>query len=205
MIAAARAGVASVEHELLGRKTRHPRLGVKRLRRADQLAPRRRRMHVHLDDAGIRCHEQRSDAWIARRRITFDEQGLANVRAVVLDGADQRRVGLDRAHGRHEHAQMTVAHFDDERRLDHFARLVAPRAAPVRLQRRRDRGAPRAPHTDPARNRTRHRREARPAAMRAATGNPAANRHRRRTAARGAAATGSSPTRCPRNPVRRRL
>ena len=53
VVAAAGAGVAAVEHELLGAEPRQPRLFVQRRRVIDQLGPALRRVQVDFDDAGI--------------------------------------------------------------------------------------------------------------------------------------------------------
>ena len=72
VIAAARAGVAAVEHEFLGAEPRLPRFFVERRRDRDLIAPALRRMDVHLDHAGIGRHLDQVEPRIVRRRIAFD-------------------------------------------------------------------------------------------------------------------------------------
>ena len=88
-----------------------------------QVAPRRRRMDVDLDDAGIGRDAQHLDARIARRRIAFDGHRRGQRARGVLDRGEQRHVGFELLARRHEHVQVPVAHLQRQRRLDR------PRAA----------------------------------------------------------------------------
>ena len=54
VVAAAGAGMAPVEHELLGAEPREARLLVEHGGLLDELVPAMRRVHVDFDDAGIR-------------------------------------------------------------------------------------------------------------------------------------------------------
>ena len=56
MVAAAGAGVAAVDHELVGAEPRLPRFLVDAARDVDAIAPGRGGMHVDLDDAGVGRH-----------------------------------------------------------------------------------------------------------------------------------------------------
>src|SRR5215471_3852279 len=67
MIAAARTGMASVKHELLGAESRLACFLVENLGRGDKLAPGSSRMDVHFDDAGVGRYAQYVDPCIARR------------------------------------------------------------------------------------------------------------------------------------------
>ena len=58
MVAAAGAGMAAVEHELLARQTGLARFVVEQRRLLDELIPVRRRLDVDLDDAGIGRHHE---------------------------------------------------------------------------------------------------------------------------------------------------
>ena len=75
MIAAARAGVAAVDHEFVGAEPRLPRVLIEGLGGLDRLAPGRGGMDVDLDDAGVGRHLDDVDARIERRRIALDTTG----------------------------------------------------------------------------------------------------------------------------------
>ena len=123
VVAAAGAGVAAVEHELLGAEPRLPRFLVQRLGGRDQLVPGRRRMDVDLDDAGIGRdveHAQRADRAAAcspRWRPAWPQRAGG-----LLDRGQQRDVVLEPGERRHEDVQVAVAHLDAQRGLDHLAR-----------------------------------------------------------------------------------
>ncbi len=119
MIAAARAGVAPVEHEFLGTETRLSRLFVERLRRGDQFVPRGRRMDIDLDDGGVRRDVQHLDARIARRRVAFDGDRCGNGDRSPFHRGQQHDVILEARKRRHEHMEVAVAHLHAKRRLDH--------------------------------------------------------------------------------------
>ena len=71
VIAAAGARMPAVEHEFLGAEPCLPRFLVQRFGRRHQLAPRGRRMDIHLDHAGIGRDVQHLHARIAWRRIAL--------------------------------------------------------------------------------------------------------------------------------------
>ena len=77
MIAAASPGVASVEHELLGRQARVSGILVERRRLLDEPIPIRGRLHVHLDHTRIRRDAEMRQPRIARRRIAFEQHAHA--------------------------------------------------------------------------------------------------------------------------------
>src|ERR1700759_2800873 len=77
MVAAARAGVASVEHELLTREPREMRLLVQMLGQFDHLGPALRRLDIHFEYAGIGRDTQRGQARILRRLIAFQDDRRA--------------------------------------------------------------------------------------------------------------------------------
>ena len=89
VIAAARAGMPAVQHELLGNQPRRFRIFIERRRVGDDLVPARRRLHVHFDDARIGRHAQHLEARIIRRPIAFHvHRNLGRARG-VLDRGDQ--------------------------------------------------------------------------------------------------------------------
>jgi len=102
VIAAACTRMASVEHELFGAQIRFVGGAVKERRVVDELAPRRGRMDVDFDDAGIGRHLQQLQARIARRRIAFDHDLDLQVRSRRLDGRQQVEIVVERGQRRHE-------------------------------------------------------------------------------------------------------
>ena len=103
VVAAAGAGVAAVEHELLGRRGRAClRLLVERRRLLDQLVPVARRLHVHLDHAGVGRDDEVRQPRIVRRRIAFEQHRHAERARRRFDGGDELEVVLERLDRRHE-------------------------------------------------------------------------------------------------------
>ena len=84
MIAAAGAGMASVDHEFVGAEPRLARVLIDRGGRRHRLAPGRGGMNIDLDDAGVGRHLDEVDARIIRRRIAFDVHRHAARRARSL-------------------------------------------------------------------------------------------------------------------------
>src|SRR6266446_10650776 len=72
MIASASAGMAAVQHELFCAQSRQPRFFIQTLGLVNHLVPRRRRVHVYLDNAGIGCDSKDVEAWVERRRVTLN-------------------------------------------------------------------------------------------------------------------------------------
>ena len=141
VVAAAGAGVAAVEHELLGAEPRLARVLVERARAVDQLAPGGRRRDVHLDDAGVRRDRHRLQARVARRRIAFDHHRRAGLGRRVLDRRDERERRLEALDRGQEHVHVAAARFHAQRRVDHLARLVAADLALLLPLRRGQRAA----------------------------------------------------------------
>ena len=77
VVAAAGAGVAAVEHELLGAQAREARFLVERLDVVLQLVPVGGRMDVHLDHAGIGRHREAAEARIVGRRVALEAHRAA--------------------------------------------------------------------------------------------------------------------------------
>ena len=143
VIAAARARVPAVEHELLGHEPRVVRVLVETLGDRAHLVPARRGLHVDFDDAGIGRHLDHTQARIARRLVAFEVNRQVELRARVLDGREQVEVVLELGDGRHEHAQPPVARLDRDRRARMGARRrelrrrpLAPRLALLAAQER---------------------------------------------------------------------
>ena len=99
VVAAARAGVAAVEHELLGGEAglRAPprRASWSCSTSSSQLATG---CMLHLDDAGIGRDREARQARIARRRIALEQHGDRERGGGRLDGGDQLEIVLERRH-----------------------------------------------------------------------------------------------------------
>ena len=116
MIAAAGSAMAAVDHELVGAEPRQMRLLVEAAGDGDGFVPRRRRMDVHLDDAGVRRHLDDAEPRIGRRLIAFDVHRQAELSRRRLDHGEELEIigqGLQRGH---EDAQASVPHLDAQRR-----------------------------------------------------------------------------------------
>ena len=96
VIAAAGAGVAAVEHELLGAEPRLPRLLVERRGLLNELVPVVRRMQVDFDDAGIRRHLEMVEPRIVLGRRAFDDDRHRQARRRLLDRRNQIEIVLGR-------------------------------------------------------------------------------------------------------------
>ena len=68
VVAAAGAGVAAVEHELLGAEPREARLVVEHRGLLDELVPAVRRVHVDFDHAGVGRDLEVVEPAVRRRR-----------------------------------------------------------------------------------------------------------------------------------------
>ena len=84
VVAAAGAGVAAVDHELVGAEAGESRFFVEAARDRHGLAPVRRRMDIDLDDAGIGRDLDDVEARIGRRRIAFDMHRQSRARPPSL-------------------------------------------------------------------------------------------------------------------------
>ena len=112
MVAAAGAGVAAVDHELVGAEAHLAGLLVERGRDLDRLAPSRRRMDVDLDDAGVGRDPDDIEARIGRRGVALDVDGKPGFLGGGLDRGDEFEIILDPFERRHEHAKHAVARLD---------------------------------------------------------------------------------------------
>ena len=143
MVAAAGAGVAAVEHELLGRQARLARGLVEELGLLDELAPARRRMDVDLDHARVGRHAQDVEARVARRLVAFEHDRQAQSRAPSSStAADELEVVLERRRRRHEDVQAPLSRGSAliaVRTTNRAPTRTAPALRPARLVRRADR------------------------------------------------------------------
>ena len=115
VVAAAGAGVAAVDHELVGAEPRLARLLVDRRRGRHAILPVRGRMDVDLDDAGIGRDADDVEARILRRAVALDMDRQAELAGGVLGRRDQFEIVLQRLDRRHEDAQPSVARLDRQR------------------------------------------------------------------------------------------
>ena len=124
VIAAAGAGVAAVDHELVGAEARVMRVLVKAVGGLDRLAPGRGRVDVDFDDAGVGRHLDDVDARIVRRRIALDLDRQAKLGGGRFDRREQFEIILEPLDRRHEHAEPAVAQLDRQRRAHRHATLA---------------------------------------------------------------------------------
>ena len=94
VVAAARAGMAAVEHELLGGQARAVRRVVQELGVVDQFLPARCRVDVDLDHARVGRHLQDLQPRVTRRRVAFEHHLDAEFGGRGLDGGQQFQVIL---------------------------------------------------------------------------------------------------------------
>jgi hypothetical protein len=109
VVAAARARVAAVQHELLGRQAQRARVGVERFGLTRELAPARRGPHVHLEHARIRRHAHLLDPRIEGHRVALDQHRTREAECGVLDRGEQLEIVVGARERRHEYAQVAVA------------------------------------------------------------------------------------------------
>ena len=92
-------------------------------------------MNVDLDHARVRRDIENTHARVAGWRVAFDDERSSHGLGGVLDRRQQRDVILDALERRHEHMKVAVAHLEDQRCLDDFARLASSCASGPRLER----------------------------------------------------------------------
>ena len=115
MVAAAGAGVAAVDHELVGAEPAQPGLLVNRARDIDRVAPGCGRMDVDLDDTGIGRHLDHVQPRVGRRQIAFDVERQVELGGRGFDGGEKLEIALELLDRRHEHAEPALARLDRER------------------------------------------------------------------------------------------
>jgi len=109
VVAATSAGVAAVEHELLGRQARVVRRFVEEFGVVDEFGPVVGGVDVDLDHARVGRHGQRLQARVARRRVAFEHDLHRQLGAGGLDGGQQFEVVLQVRQRRHEDIQHAAA------------------------------------------------------------------------------------------------
>ena len=120
VIAAAGSAVPAVDHELVGAEPREMRLLVESARDRDGFPPRRRRMDIDLDDAGVRRHLDDVEPRVGRRLIAFDVHRQAELGGGGLDRCKQFEIIGERFDRRHEDAQASVPHLDGQSRAHRY-------------------------------------------------------------------------------------
>ncbi len=109
VVAAAGSGVQAVEVELLGGQAAAPGKVVERCGQLALLRPRRHRLHVHLDDAGIGGHDELLEPRVGRRRIPLDHETDAGGRGRLLEDVQQVGVVLEVRDRGEEDVHLTIA------------------------------------------------------------------------------------------------
>ena len=115
MVAAAGAGMATIEHKFLGREARLTGAVVERGAELYQFVPARRGMHIDFDDAGVGCDLEQRQARVARRLVTFDHDRYLQLCGARFDGVDQFDVVGQVSQRRQEYMQARVADFRTQR------------------------------------------------------------------------------------------
>src|SRR5437773_365525 len=123
VVAAAGAGMATVEHEFFRCETGFARRVVKERRSFGQFVPARRRMNVDLDYAGIGSDAKKLESRIARRLIAFKQNRLVHRFGGCFRGGNQLKVVLQRFDRGHEDIENAVS------RLSAHGRTGDPRRA----------------------------------------------------------------------------
>ncbi|MNV20243.1 hypothetical protein D3C71_1111340 [compost metagenome] len=109
VVAAARAGVASVGHELFGGQARLERGLVQEFGVVHQVGPVAGRVDVDFDDAGVRRDLQYLQARIARRRIAFHHDLHLQVTRSGFHLRHQRQIVFQARQRRHEDKKQAIA------------------------------------------------------------------------------------------------
>ena len=108
VVAAARAGVTAVDHEVFRTQARLPRLLVENRGVIDQLLPVVGRVDIDLEDAGVGSQLEVVQPVVMRRGVALDEHRKAQLRCRVFDGADQFEVILQAPLRRQEDVQAAL-------------------------------------------------------------------------------------------------
>jgi len=112
MVAAARAGMASVEQKLFGTKACEARLLIEGLRDLNHLTPIVRRLDVDLEDARVRCDLDHVEPRVRRWSIAFDMDGHLALCRRIFHRGNQIQIVLKTFCRRHENAKPAIARFD---------------------------------------------------------------------------------------------
>jgi hypothetical protein len=125
VVAAAGAGVAAVEHELLGAQARQAGFLVEPRGVVHQLLPTAGGMDVDLDHAGVGRDTEFLHARIVGRRVAFQAHRQLEVGRRGFDRGQQGDEIFQQRHRRQEDAEHAVAHFGAQRGVHDFMRVVA--------------------------------------------------------------------------------
>ena len=112
VVAAAGAGVASVDHELVRAQTALAGLLIDDFGGVHTFGPVGRGVNVHLKHTGVGGHADHLDARIAGRAVAFDQHLVAGCTCRSFGGSDQLKIILKRFDRRQEHTQTPVARFN---------------------------------------------------------------------------------------------
>ncbi len=115
MVAAASAGMATVEHELLRTQPGFKRGLVEEFGVIDDFRPVVRRVDVDFDDAGVGRDLQQVEPRVARRRVAFEHQLDPQALRRSLYGGEQFKIVFRRNQRRHEHIQNAAARLHAQR------------------------------------------------------------------------------------------
>jgi hypothetical protein len=131
VVAAAGAGVATVDHELLAGQARVVGRLVEVGGALHQLFPVAGRVDVHLDHAGVGGDAEVLQARVGGRLVAFQHHRHAEFLGGGFNGGDQFEVLLEAGQGRHEDVHGAVARFgahggahDPVGRLEHLGLAV---------------------------------------------------------------------------------
>ena len=109
MVAAAGAGMATVDHELLGGQASQVRRVIEMRRLLDQLVPALRRMDIDFDDARVGRHAEMRQARVGRRLVAFHDHRQVHFLSGRLDGSNDFQVIVELLGRRHEDVELAVA------------------------------------------------------------------------------------------------
>lgn len=115
VIAAARADMPAVDHELLARQPRSIRGVVQEFGVLNELVEIVRGMDVYFDHTGIGCHLQHLQPRVARRRVAFEHELRVERFGGQLDRGQQVEIVFERGDRRHEHVEHAAACLDAQR------------------------------------------------------------------------------------------
>jgi hypothetical protein len=116
VIAAAGAGVAPVDHELVGAQPGLTRLIIDPFGDRLALLPAGGGMHIDFDHTGIGCNPDNVEARVMGRAVAFDMNFQPKPVGGNFRGRYQFEIVLDLFDRWHEDAQPTVTRFDGNRR-----------------------------------------------------------------------------------------
>ena len=111
MVAATGAGMAAIDHELVGPQTAGPCFGIHGFRDGNAFGPIGGGVDVHLDYARIGGDADHVQAGIMRRGVAFDMDRNPQFRRSGFGGGDQVQIILDLFDRWHEDTQPPVARF----------------------------------------------------------------------------------------------